>query len=60
MKLLEIVSVGFDVTDQLQKRFFFCIHQILEKKCSYSILAIHRLQESLSFSKEGGIVKYSH
>jgi hypothetical protein len=31
MKLLGIISVGFDVTDQL-----LIIRQILEKKCEYN------------------------
>jgi hypothetical protein len=34
MKLLGIISVDFDLTDQLLIRFFF-IHQILEQKWEY-------------------------
>jgi hypothetical protein len=45
-------------TDQI-----FCISQILEEKMEVqydSTSAIHRLQESISFSEEGSIVQYSH
>jgi hypothetical protein len=37
MKLPVIISVGFDVTDQI-----FCIHQILEKKLKYNE-TVHQL-----------------
>jgi hypothetical protein len=36
----------------------FCICQITEKELEYN--EIHRLQESLRFSDEGGIVQYYH
>jgi hypothetical protein len=43
MKLLGIISVGFDLTDQLLIRYFiFCIHQILEKKWEYNE-TVHQL-----------------
>jgi hypothetical protein len=45
--LSRIISVGFDVTDQLG-----------EKMGVQS--AIHRLQESLLSSEEGSFVQYSH
>jgi hypothetical protein len=35
MKLLGIISVGFDITDQFLIRFF-CIYQILDKKWEYN------------------------
>jgi hypothetical protein len=37
MNLPGIISVGFDVTDQI-----FCIHQILEKKLKYNE-TVHQL-----------------
>jgi hypothetical protein len=39
MKLLSIISVGFNVTDFF---FFFCICQILEKKLEYNE-TVHQL-----------------
>jgi hypothetical protein len=48
MKLLGIISEGFDVTDQLMIRSF-AIVRYWRKNWSaiYSTLTIHRLQESL-------------
>jgi hypothetical protein len=40
MKLLGIINVSFDVTDQLLSRF--CIHQILEKTLEYTEI-VHQL-----------------
>jgi hypothetical protein len=37
MKLLGIISVGLDVTDQI-----FCIRQILEEKCKFNEM-VHQL-----------------
>jgi hypothetical protein len=36
MRLLGIISVGSDVTDQLLITYIFCIRQILEKKWDYN------------------------
>jgi hypothetical protein len=47
MKLLIIISVGFDVTDQRLISFL-------------QSSDIHRLQESLWLSMEGSIVQYSY
>jgi hypothetical protein len=61
MKLLGIISVGFDVTDQLLIRLLAFIRDWRRKmviQCD-SISSIHRLQESLRFSEEGNIVQYS-
>jgi hypothetical protein len=41
MKLLEIISVGFDVTDVTTDKIF-CIRQILEKKWEYND-TVHQL-----------------
>jgi hypothetical protein len=41
LKLLKIISVGFDITDQLLIKFF-CIHLTLEKKWEYSE-TVHQL-----------------
>jgi hypothetical protein len=41
MKLLGIISVGFDITDQVQIRYI-CIRQILEKKYEYNE-TVHQL-----------------
>jgi hypothetical protein len=61
MKLLGIISVGFDVTDQLLIRLLAFIRDWRRKmviQCD-STSSIHRLQESLRFSEEGNIVQYS-
>jgi hypothetical protein len=60
MKLLGIISVGFDVTDQLLIRFFAFV-RYWRKKWEYNE-TVHQLfirrQEMLDFGQEGGIVQY--
>jgi hypothetical protein len=58
MKLFGIISVGFDVTDQLLIGFFAFVRYWREKMGLQldSTSPIHRLQES----EEGSILQYSH
>jgi hypothetical protein len=61
MKLLGIISVDFDVTDQLL--IIFSAFSDTGEKMGVqrdSISGIRRLQRSLWFSEEAGIVQYSH
>jgi hypothetical protein len=58
MKLLQITSVGFNVTDQI-----FCIHLILEEKWENNE-TVYQLfidfKKDYGFSEEGSFVQYSH
>jgi hypothetical protein len=60
IKLLAVITKGFDVTDQLLIRFLY--PSDTGKKIGVlwdSTSDIHRFQESLRFSEEGSIVQYS-
>jgi hypothetical protein len=53
MKLLETISVGFDITDQLLIRFSAFVRYWRKNGSTM------RLRESLWFGEEGSIVQYS-
>jgi hypothetical protein len=61
MKLLGIINVGLDITDQLLIRFSAFV-RYWRKKLEYNetVHQLFRLQESVLFSEEGSIVQYSH
>jgi hypothetical protein len=56
MKLLGIINVEFDVTDQLLIRFssLVMIRKRMGVQC-YSTSAIHRIHESVGFNEKGRI-----
>jgi hypothetical protein len=58
MNLLEIMSVGFNITDYQLIRFSACVRYWRKMEIQWdSTPAIHRLTESPWLTKEGGIIQ---
>jgi hypothetical protein len=61
MKLLGIIIVDFDITDELLIRYSAFVRYWIRNVNKWdSTPAVYRLQESIFFSEERNIIQYAH